>query len=203
MPSIRRTATRTGSLAAAALLAGCSATASAPQTGIPQSTGSADLRAFLPSVELVEDRVAADLDAEESTDLGPLWEGMSPKELHLDATRTRFYRDGSGAAGGYVGLSLFDSVADAETFLATNPSYDPDQEPNTGGFGRLVRFGDVADGGHGWTFEEDGGEVFGGAVLRMDRLVVDIAVFGQPAEEYPSDLTALAEAVREAVDDAS
>lgn len=192
-----------GTLAAAAL-GGMAATGADPVPAAPPPASSsttrlsaADLDRILPPADLLEHRWDTELDTTESRDLSQLWEGMDQRRDTLVGSRTRFYRDPAGRhVGGYVALSLFASVKDAKAFLATNPSYDPAQEAGENGFGEVYELG-AADEGHGWTFTEDGGDVFGGAVARMDRMVVEVALFGQPAAQYRSDVTAVATAVHE------
>lgn len=195
-----------GTLAAAAL-GGMAATgadpspasspASPPAASSATRLAAADLDRILPPAELLEHRWGTELDTTESRDLSQLWEGMEQRRDTLVGSRTRFYRDPAGRpVGGYVALSLFDSVKDAEAFLATNPSYDPAQPAGTDGFGEVYEIG-AADEGHGWTFTEDGGDVFGVAIARMDRMVVEVALFGQPAAQYRSDVTAVATAVHD------
>jgi hypothetical protein len=198
-----------GALAAAALgaMAGTDADPSAGDaTRTSTSTTQlsvADLDRILPPADLLERRWGTQLDTTESRELSQLWEGMDQRRLGLAGGRTRFYRHPAGRpVGGYVALSLFDSVQDAKAFLATNPSYDPTQEAGTDGFGEVYEV-PAADEGRGWTLTEDGGDVFGGAVARMDRMVVEVALFGQPEAEYRSDVTAVAAAVREGLTAAS
>jgi hypothetical protein len=191
-----------GALAAAAL-GGVAATGASPSPDEPAATATAtpvsaaDLDRILPPADLLEHRWSTELDTTDSGDLSQLWEGMDQRRLHLTGARTRFYRDPAGRPlGGYVALSLFASVEDAERFLATNPSYDPDQAPGTDGFGEIYDV-PAADEGHGWTFSEDGDDAFGAAIVRIDRMVVEVALFGQPEAQYRADVAAVTGAVRD------
>ena len=67
-------------------------------------------------------------------------------------------------------------------------------------YGEPIDLGVFADEGHGYTYTEDGDDVFGVAYLRMDRMIVEIALLGQPKEDYPADLEAVAGSIREAMD---
>jgi hypothetical protein len=197
------TALLLGALAAAAVGGVAATGASAPSPDGPAATSAApqlsaaDLDRILPPADLLEHRWSTELDTTDSRDLSQLWEGMDQRRLHLTGARTRFYRDPAGRpVGGYVALSLFASVEDAERFLATNPSYDPDQEPGTDGFGEIYDV-TAADEGSGWTFAEDADDAFGAAIVRIDRTVVEVALFGQPEAQYRSDVTAVVGAVRD------
>lgn len=176
---------------------------------VPDDVTQADLVAFLPAETLFEETVGSELDFEAKADRSQLWEGMDPEKLHLAGSQIGFYRGKrEEMTGGYVALSLFESTADAETFLSTNPSFNPNQSPNVNGFGDLIDFGDLVDEGHGYTFTEDSdgsgpGGTHGGAIVRMDRLVVEVAMFGQTEAEYPADLRAIVGAISESLTDSA
>lgn len=176
---------------------------------VPDDVTQADLVAFLPAETLFEETVGSELDFEAKADRSQLWEGMDPEKLHLAGSQIGFYRGKrEEMTGGYVALSLFASTADAETFLSTNPSFNPNQSPNVNVFGDLIDFGDLVDEGHGYTFTEDSdgsgpGGTHGGAIVRMDRLVVEVAMFGQTEAEYPADLRAIVGAISESLTDSA
>lgn len=182
--------------------------AGTPDLKVPDDATEADLVGYLPAETLFEETVGSELDFETKADRSQLWEGMDPEKLHLAGSQIGFYRNQQEVAGGYVALSLFESTADAETFLSTNPSFNPNQSPNVNGFGELIDFGDLVDEGHGSTFTEDSGgsgpgDTFGRATVRMDRLVVEVAMFGQTEAEYPADLRAIVGAISQSLSDAA
>jgi len=160
---------------------------------------------------LLEGRWGTELDAETVIDLSQLWEGKKPGELHLAGFRTRKFLE-SGAtpgdatatpSGGYVALTLFTTTNDAEAFTATIPLFRPEGLPDSGSYGQPIDLRAFADEGLGYTYAEEAGDVFGVAYLRMDRLIIEIALLGQPEESYAADLQAVAGSIREAVDQTS
>ena len=175
---------------------------------VPDDATEADLVAYLPPETLFEETVGSQLDFETSPDRTQLWEGMNEKKLHLVGSQVGFYRNQQEMTGGYVALSLFESTGDAKTFLSTNPSFNPNQKPNVNGYGNLVEFGALVDEGHGYAFTEDSdgsgpGDTHGSAIVRMDRMVVEVAMFGGAEAEYPADLRAIVGAVSRSLSDAA
>jgi len=182
--------------------------AGAPDLKVPDDLKQADLAAYLPAETLFEETVGSELDFETSADRSQLWEGMDAVKLHLVGSQIGFYRNRQEMTGGYVALSLFESAADAEKFLSTNPSFNPSQQPNINGYGELVEFGALVDEGHGSTFTEDSdgsgpGDTHGTAIVRMDRMVVEVAMFVQTETEYPASLRAIVGAISESLTDAA
>lgn len=182
--------------------------AGTPDLKVPDDVTQADLVGYLPAETLFEETVGSELDFETKADRTQFWEGMEAQERHLVGAQIGFYRNREELTGGYVAFSLFESTADAETFLSTNPSINTDQSPNVNGYGELVQFGALVDEGHGSTFTEDSdgsgpGDTHGLAVVRMDRMVVEVAVFGQTEAEYPADLRAIVGAISESLTDSA
>lgn len=221
MKRSRRLSTASAVLTALLLTSGCGSgvtrttpeaepsPAGTPDLKVPDDVTEADLVGYLPSETLFEETVGSELDFESNADRSQLWEGMDPEKLHLAGSQIGFYRGKrEEMTGGYVALSLFESTADAETFLSTNPSFNPNQVPNVNGFGELIDFGELVSEGHGSTFTEDNdgsgpGDTFGRATVRMDRLVVEVAMFGQTEAEYPADLRAIIGTINESLTDAA
>jgi len=175
---------------------------------VPDDVTQADLVGYLPAETLFEERAGSELDFETIAERTQLWEGMDAKKLHLVGSQVGFYRNRQEMTGGYVALSLFESTGDAETFLSTNPSFNPNQKPNVNGYGELIDFGELVSEGHGSTFTEDSdgsgpGDTHGSAIVRMDRMVVEVVMFGPTEAEYPADLRAIVGAISQSLSDAA
>jgi len=163
----------------------------------PASITAADLADLLPTAAEAETALGVPVNEPDAQkDLSQAFEGTDTE--HLVGALVGRYRAESSAGSGYVQLALYDTPADAEAVsgvILGGMRRDRALQPEA------VRFefdvADLADEGRGLVLDAEADSSFTWALLRLDRILVEIVAFHGTDDDQVEGVSRLARLVRE------
>lgn len=156
---------------------------------VPAGMTAADLADLLPTAAEAETALGVPVNLTQEEDLSQTFEGTDTERL-VGALLGR-YRAASFAGGGYVQLALYDTPADAQAALGVILEEEPDAVRSE------FDVADLADEGRGFVMDAEADSSFTWALLRLDRILVEIVVFHGTDDDQVEGVSRLARLVRE------
>lgn len=163
---------------------------------VPAGMTAADLADLLPTAAEAETALGVPVkesDAEE--DLGQTFEETDTE--HLVGALVGRYRAASFAGSGSVQLALYETPADAQAatgVILEGMARDRERQPDAGRSEFDVA--ELADEGRGFVIDAEADSSFTWALLRLDRIVVEIVVFHGTDDDQVEGVSRLARLVR-------
>lgn len=157
----------------------------------------ADLADLLPTASEAETALGVPVNEfDTAQDLGQTFEGTDTGRL-LGALVGR-YRTASFAGSGYVQLALYDRPADAQAATGVIlEGIERDRELEPDAVRSEFDVADLADEGRGFVMDAEADSSFTWALLRLDRILVEIAAFHGTDDDQVEGVSRLARLVRE------
>ena len=169
----------------------------AETTTVPAGMTAADLADLLPTAAEAETALGVPVnesDAEE--DLGQTFEGTDTE--HLVAALVGSYRAASFAGSGYVQLALYGTPVDAQAATGVIlEGMERDRELQPDAVRSEFDVADLADEGRGFVMDAEADSSFTWALLRLDRILVEIVAFHGTDDDQVEGVSRLARLVRE------
>ena len=164
---------------------------------VPAGMTAADLADLLPTAAEAETALGVPVnesDAEE--DLGQTFEGTDTERL-VGALVGR-YRAASFAGSGYVQLALYGTPVDAQAATGVIlEGMERDRELQPDAVRSEFDVADLADEGRGFVMDAEADSSFTWALLRLDRILVEIVAFHGTDDDQVEGVSRLARLVRE------
>ena len=164
---------------------------------VPAGMTAADLADLLPTAVEAETALGVPVnksDAEE--DLGQTFEGTDTERL-VGALIGR-YRAASFAGSGYVQLALYDTPADAQAVTSVIlEGIERDHELQPDAVRSEFDVADLADEGRSFVMDAEADSSFTWALLRLDRMLVEIVAFHGTDDDQVEGIRRLARLIRE------